>query len=270
MKNITKENFKYCIMESNGKGCLCAAMFHLYKDQDWLQLKFESTTDRYSEKTRSAWKVPFAGVKPMEGFYDVHKETINFLDKFYPNSEWWIPGQIFDDTNRTVMIKDLPNRDAPSGETENFWKQQYDITEKMFRKGYLNGNYPQGHYTMNGKQLVLLVSYFGSYSGKYLKENFISGLQACHKVSETNLKKNWLISNIVRTNSMHHILADDFWRLSLASQLYNYSEYKDNYIKSFLTLLGKSNVQIYNDYIEASLQKKFKDFEVAYDDVKAI
>lgn len=269
MENITKENFKYCIMESKGKGCLCAAMFHLYKDDDWLQLRFESSTDRYSEKTRSAWRVPFAGEIPMTGFYEVHKETINFLNKYFPNADWWIPEQIFNDQEKTVMIKDLPKRNAPNGTSQDFWEQQYEITEKMFKKGYLNGNYPQGHYTMNGNQLVLLVSYFGSYTGKYLKEKFISGLQACHKVSETNLKKNWLIDRVVRTDAIYDIIADDFWRLSLASQLYNHGEFKDNYIRNFLGLLGSSQIQIYNDYIQASLSQEFKEFEVAYKNVKS-
>lgn len=264
MKDITKENFMYCLRAKEGKGCLCAAMFHIYKDENMLQVKFESGTDKYSDKTRQAWKVPFAGEEEMQGFYEVHKETIEFLATNYPNADWWAVGQQFDDTNRTAFIPDFENRTAPDGMSKSFWEQQFVITKKMFDRGYLNGNYPQGHYCMKDNRLLLMVSYFGSYRHKKLSKLFQKSLNSCHKLSDSNLKKNWLIKEIVKNKSeMNNIVADDFWRLSLASQLYNSNEYKDTYLRKYLNLLGPSYNKKYQNYIQCCLDKNYKEYEIS-------
>ena len=266
MEDITKQNFMYCLRAKEGNGCLCAAMFYIYKDGDNLLIRFKSGTDKYAEKTRANWKTPFAGEEEMTGFYEVHKETISFLEKNFPDANWWPQGQTFDDENRIVTIPDWEGRNAPDGMSEDFWKQELHITEQMFSKGYLNGNYPQGHYSMNGNQMVLVASYFGAYTGTKLNPLFVKSLNSCHKLSDSNLKKNWLVKEIVKNPSeMNNIISDDFWRLSLASQLYNSTEYKDNYIRSFLELLGPSSHTKYQDYITACLEKDYADYELSND-----
>lgn len=268
MEDITKQNFMYCLQAKEGRGCLCAAMFYFYKVDDKIEIHFKAGNDKYAEKTRNAWKVPSTTEDAMEGFYEVCKETFEFLEKNYNQDceNWWARYISFDDENRVVTLYDLPDRSAPNGDSEDFWIQEYNITKKMFDKGYLNGNYPQGHYTMNGQTLTLLCSYFGAYTGSKLKPNFIKSLQSCHKISDSNLKKNWLIDKVVKNDSvMSEITAEDFWRLSLASQMYNSSIYKDEYCKKFLKLLGPSENKEYQDYINAVLENSYEEYKIDYE-----
>ena len=74
MKDITKQNFRYCLAESQGKGCLCAAMFHLKcGDDNEIILNFKADDTSYGSKTRDSWLVGYPGENEMEGFYQFHK-----------------------------------------------------------------------------------------------------------------------------------------------------------------------------------------------------
>lgn len=264
MKDITKQNFMYCMRAKEGKGCLCAAMFYIYEtDDSQLQVEFKSLTDKYSVGTRERWKVPMANEDALKGFYMTHKRSIEFFETNFPNALWWVKDQKFDDESLIVRMPTWTNRTPPEGCSSEFWEKQYLITEEMFSKGYLNGNYPQGHYQMKDGQLVLLLSYFAAPTNQLLDPYFVLSLKSCHKLSNENPKKNWFVKHAVRAEGvLENMTSDDFWRLSIASQLYSDNEHFDTYLKKFLALLGPSPVPQWQEYIDNVLSGNYAQYEI--------
>ena len=267
MKNITKQNFRYCLAESEGKGCLCAAMFHLKcGDNNDIILNFKADDTSYGIKTRDAWLVGYPGENEMEGFYHFHKITFQFLQEKFPNEKWHATYFDWDDETLSCKMYDIENRSFPDQKTEEFWLKQFEISKKMWDAGFINGNYPQGHYMTDGDHLVLAVSYFGAHRGRTFTDQEIAAFISCHKIHHDNKKKNWFIHNYVhRPEVMKELLTDDFWRLTCASQLGTNGLYFDNYLKSFLELMGPSSRQEINDYIQACVSGNTENFEKEFE-----
>lgn len=268
MKDITKKIFRYCLAESEGRGCLCAAMFHIKCGDDGnLILNFKADDTSYGDKTRKAWLVTYPGVNEMGGFYQLHKATFQFLEKTFPGESWYAHYYDYDDETLTCKMYDVPNRSMPDQSKREFWEMQFEISKKMWDAGYINGNYPQGHYLLSDGQLVLAVSYFAAERGRPLTEQEIDSFNSCHKIQINNKKKNWFIKHYVHNkDSMRSLITDDLWRLTLASQLDSTIEGFDDYLKLNLEMMGKSNRQDINEYVHACLSSNTKDYEIDYFD----
>jgi hypothetical protein len=268
MKDITKQNFRYCLAESQGRGCLCAAMFHLRCDtNNTLVLNFKADDTSYGDKTRNAWLVNYPGETEMSSFYLFHKKTFEFLEKTFPNESWYAKYYHYDDENLLCKLHDIPNRQIPDQTNPEFWKKQFEITKKMWEHGYINGNYPQGHYMLNQHSLILVVSYFGTESNVFFTDEQIKSFNSCHKIQTDNKKKNWFIKHYVRDiNAMKQLSTDDFWRLTLASQYGQSIPGFNNYIITTLDMVGKSKRQDINEYISACLNENTKNYEIEYVD----
>lgn len=266
MKDITKQTFRYCLAESEGRGCLCAAMFHLKCGDDGnLILNFKADDTSYGSKTRNAWLVSYPGLTEMGGFYHLHKATFQFLEKAFPGEDWYAHYYDFDDDTMTCKMYDIPERSMPDQTRKDFWEKEFEITQKMWNAGYINGNYPQGHYMLSGDQLVLAVSYFAAERNRLLTEQEISSFISCHKIQINNKKKNWFIKHYVHDKKiMRGILTDDFWRLSVASQLGTTIDGFDEYLKKNLKMMGPSKRSDINEYVAACLSEKTKNYEIDY------
>lgn len=268
MKDITKQNFRYCLADNQGRGCLCAAMFHLKCGDDGnLLLNFKAEDTSYGNKTRNAWLVGYPDSYEMGGFYKMHRATFEFLENNFPGEDWYLHYYDYDDENMTCHAHDIANRSFPDQYSSEFWEMQFEISKKMWDKGYINGNYPQGHYMMNNGKLVLAVSYFAAPPGRLLTDQEVSAFNSCHKIQKENKKKNWFIKNYVRNKDQcAKTTSDDFWRLSAASQLYTLTPAFDIYLKKVLEMMGASSRSDINDFVAACLSKNLKDFEVDFEE----
>jgi len=160
---------------------------------------------------------------------------------------------------------DVPNRSMPNQETKEFWEKEFEITKKMWDAGYINGNYPQGHYMMSGNQLVLAVSYFAADRSRLLTEQEIDSFISCHKIQIDNKKKNWFIKNYVHKKEVvREINTDDFWRLSVASQLGSQKPGFNEYLIANLNMMGPSSRIDVNEYISACISGNTENYEIDY------
>lgn len=268
MTDITKKTFNYCLRNKQGKGCLCAAMFNITCDEkDQLSVTFKSDEGRYGDHTRNSWLVPFAGDYEMSAFFLSHVATFRFLEDNFPGEDWYSPIVSVNYDNMSVKHKSVSNREPADQMTEEFWDKQFEISKKMFEKGFLNGNYPQGHYYMVDGRLCLAVSYFG----KAVDANFtvaeVAALNSCHKLHDKNLKKNYFTKKYVHDKEeLIKISSTDFWRLTLASQMYSIDA-MDGYIRKFINLLGPSSRDDVNDYVNAVLANDYADFELSKEEL---
>jgi hypothetical protein len=266
MKDITKQTFKYCLAESQGRGCLCAAMFHLKcGDEGNLILNFKADDTSYGNKTRNAWLVGYPGTHEMGGFYLLHKKTFEFLEKNFPKEDWFAHYYDWDDATMTCKMHDVSNRSMPDQSTSEFWQMEFEITKKMWDAGYINGNYPHGHYMMSGNQLVLAVSYFAAERGRLLSEQEMDSFVSCHKIQIDNKKKNWFIKNYVHNREVIRTLStDDFWKLTVASQLGSNNIGFNTYLLSNLDMMGASQRDDVNEYISVCISGNIENYEIDY------
>jgi hypothetical protein len=269
MKDITKQTFRYCLAESQGRGCLCAAMFHLKCGDDGnLILNFKADDTSYGLKTRNSWLVGYPTNHEMGGFYLLHKKTFEFLEETFPGEDWYAHYYDWDDSTMTCKMYDLPNRSMPDQETKEFWEKEFEITKKMWDAGYINGNYPQGHYMMTANQLVLAVSYFAAARSRLLTEQEMDSFVSCHKIQIDNKKKNWFIKNYVHNREViRTITTDDFWRLSVASQLGSQKPGFNEYLIANLNMMGPSSRTDVNNYTAACVSGNTEDYEIDYYDL---
>jgi hypothetical protein len=266
MKDITKQTFKYCLAESQGRGCLCAAMFHLKCGDDGnLILNFKADDTSYGNKTRSAWLVSYPSSHEMGGFYLLHKKTFEFLEKNFPGEDWYAHYYDWNDETMTCKMYDVANRSMPDQSTKEFWEMEFEITKKMWDAGFINGNYPQGHYMMSNTQLVLAVSYFASERSRLLTEQEMDSFVSCHKIQIDNKKKNWFIKNYVHNrDAIRTLTTDDFWRLTVASQYGSNMEWVNLYLENNLKMMGPSTRTDINEYIAACLTNNTTGYEIDY------
>jgi hypothetical protein len=272
MKDITKKTFRYCLRESQGKGCLCAAMFNMKCDADNnILLTFKAEDSSYGDKTRDSWLVGLPKKYEMTAFYESQKRTFEFCEKTFPNENWYAKLYDWDDENLTCRIKNIPDSFQPDEYSDEFWKKQLEITRRMWDAGFINGNYPQGHYLMSNGQLILVVSYFGFDRGRYLNDAEISALNSCHKIQETEPQKNWFIKKYIHDrNSIKSLITDDVWRLTLASQYATKVPAFDTFVEECFSFIGMSARSDINSYINACLSCNTAGFEISYEKFKSV
>lgn len=272
MKDITKKTFRYCLRESNGKGCLCAAMFNMKCDSDNnILLTFKAEDSSYGDKTRNSWLVNLPTKYEMSAFYESQKRTFAFCEKMFPNETWYAKLYDWNDEDLTCRIKNIPNSYQPDEGSTEFWEKQLEITRRMWDAGFINGNYPQGHYLMSENQMILVVSYFGFERNRVLYDAEIAALNSCHKIQEKEPKKNWFIKKFIHNREeIKTLLTDDIWRLTLASQYASKIPAFDKFVKDCFLFMGMSLRDDINDYINACLSGNTNGFEIPYDNFKSV
>jgi hypothetical protein len=118
---------------------------------------------------------------------------------------------------------------------------------------------------MSGNQLVLAVSYFAAERGRLLSEQEMDSFVSCHKIQIDNKKKNWFIKNYVHNREVIRTLStDDFWKLTVASQLGSNNIGFNTYLLSNLDMMGASQRDDVNEYISVCISGNIENYEIDY------